>query len=567
MKQYRGIGVNFGKILGRVFCYQKNELGIPCYKISKENVLNEWKRYQNALVKTKMQLLNCQKTMQEKLGENEAEIFEIQLALLEDDYLSKALYKEIEASLCNVEYCLKKVMDTCMHQFKGHEMLRIRESYLDFNDVTSRILKNLLSVIDSPYAKVELKGKVIIASNIEPSDVADFIDKEIAGIVLEESCLTSHAIIMARGLNVPIIIGVEGIYSEVIPGEKIFIDGSNGKIFLNPTDGFLEKYLNVSQKKVKNFKTKEKTIEADFWFSYDAHLTKDLLKTGQAKGIGLLRTESVFLNEIELLGEEEQFLFYKSAVEKFAPYPIVLRVLDIGGDKVTKGFSQMESNPFLGIRGIRYCLHNSGVFKKQLRAMLRASAFGKAQILYPMITGVEDLLQANALLEECKAELRLEGISYDETIPVGAMIEIPSAVLLMEQLSSLCQFFNLGTNDLVQYTLAADRTNSLVTKRYNEMHPSFLRMLKVVFENAQKLKMPISICGEMASIDIGFLTCLVIGFRSFCVYPGKMDYLKAILLSLNEEDLSFIMDKIWSFNSSQEILHFLKNFLNKNIKA
>lgn len=564
MKQYRGIGVNFGKVFGQVFCYQKNNLGIPHYKISKENVLDEWKRYQNALVKTKMQLLDCQKNMQEKLGENEAEIFEIQLALLEDDYLSKALYKEIEASLCNVEYCLKKVMDTCMHQFKGHEMLHIRESCWDFNDVTSRILKNLLLVIDSPHAKIELKGKIIVASNLEPSDVADFVDKEIAGIVLEEACLTSHAIIMARGLNIPIIVGVEGIYSKVVAGEKILIDGTNGKVFLRPFDWFLEQYLKISEANVKEFKTKKESITVDFWFSYDSHLTGDLLGAHQAKGIGLLRTESVFLSKIELPDEEKQFLFYKSVVEKVAPYPIVLRVLDVGGDKIAKTSFREEFNSFLGVRGIRYCLFNSGIFKKQLRAMLRASAFGKARILYPMITGVEDLLQANALLEECKNELRIEGIPYDEAIPVGAMIEVPSAVLLMEQLSSLCQFFNLGTNDLIQYTLAADRTNSLISKRYSAIHPSFLRMLKIVFENAKNLKIPISVCGEMVSSDIGFLICLAIGFRSFCVYSSQIECLKSILLDLEQEDLSFIFDKIWNFNDSQEIFHFLKNFLNKS---
>ncbi len=562
-ESYMGISVNGGKVLGEAFCYQKDLFGVPCYEISQESVDAEWKRYQSALELAKVQLLEYKKNIKEKLGENEAEVFEIQLALLEDDYLSKALHKELQTTLRNVEFCLKNVIEACLQQFKGHAMLHVRESCLDFNDVTSRILKNLLSISPVAPLKVNLQGKIIVANNLEPSDVVDLADKGIAAIVLADACLNSHAIIVARGLNIPIVAGVEAIHLKVTSNDVLLVDGSEGKVFVNPSKAFADHYLAKTESKKKLTITQKSILDVDFWLSYDAHLTKEFMDSSQVRGIGLLRSESIFLAKDELPKEEEQFLFYKSVVEKFAPYPVVLRVLDVGGDKIAKGSVQREPNPFLGVRGIRYCLHNSGLFKHQLRAMLRASAFGKVQILYPMITGVEDLLQANALLEECKLELRNEKIAYDDSIPIGSMIEIPSAVLLMDHLSNFCQFFSLGTNDLVQYTLAADRTNNLVAKRYGDLHPSILRMLKMVFKNAQTIHTPITVCGEMASSIKGFLVGLALGFRSFCVYGKQIECLKSILCNLSKEDLAFIADKMWSFNNSQEISRFFEKFLNK----
>ncbi len=562
-RNYRGIGITRGKVLGQVFCYQKDLLGVPCYRISPKDIESEWVRYQVALDLTKTQLLECQKNVKEKLGTNEAEVFEIQLALLDDNYLSKALYKEIESNLYNVEFCLKNVIEVCMRQFKGHAMLHVRESCLDFDDVTSRILKNLLSISSIAPLNANLQGKIIVADNLEPSDVVDLSDKEIVAIVLANTCLNSHAIIVARGLNVPIVVGVEGIHLKVSSHDIILVDGSAGKVFINPSKVFADHYLTESERKKKLGVTQENVLDVDFWLSYDAHLTKEFMNSNQIKGIGLLRSESIFLSKDEIPEEEEQFLFYKSVVEKFAPFPVVLRVLDVGGDKIAKGAVQKEPNPFLGIRGIRYCLYNDGLFKHQLRAMLRASAFGKVQILYPMITGSEDLLQANALLEECKLELRNEKIAYDDSIPIGSMIEIPSAVLLMDHLSKFCQFFSLGTNDLVQYTLAADRTNNLVARRYGDLHPSILRMLKMVYENAHVIQTPITICGEMASSIKGFLVGLALGFRSFCVYDNQVECLKSILCNLNKEDLAFIADKLWAFSNSQDISRFFEKFLNK----
>lgn len=558
--KYKGTGLSSRKNFGKAFHYQKAPLSVPQYQITKENISQEWERYQKALELTKKQLLTCQKNTEENLGKKEADVFEIQLALLDDDYLSKTLYKELESSLYNVEVCLKKVIDSCVHELKRHTMLHIRESYLDLNDVTSRIIKNLLLKEYSLNSQEDLEGKVIIAANLEPSDVFELMGKKIAGIILEDYCTASHAIVIAHGLNIPIIIGVEGICKKIANDDTILMDGANGEIFVNPSQEYVNHYLNTSTPTTKVHSNKKNAIKVDFWLTYAPNVTKNFIESSNAKGIGLLRSESIFLNRQALPDEEEQFLFYKSVVEKFAPYPVVLRVLDIGGDKIAKSIAQQEPNPFLGMRGIRYCLHDNTLFKQQLRAMLRASIFGEIQILYPMITGLEDLLQANTVLEECKQELKNKGIRYAKSIPVGSMIEVPSAVLLMDQLSRNCQFFSLGTNDLSQYTLAADRTNSLVARRYGDLHPSVLRMLKMVFENAQKLGMPICICGEMASSVTGFLVGLAIGFRSFCVHEDQINHLKTLVNSLKEKDLNFIASKVLNFTCSHEIFKFLNNY-------
>lgn len=558
--EYKGTGISPRKNFGKAFHYQKAPFNVPQYQITKENISQEWERYQKALELTKKQLLTCQKNTEENLGKKEADVFEIQLALLDDDYLSKTLYKELESSLYNVEVCLKKVINSCVHELKRHAMLHIRESYLDLNDVASRIIKNLLLKEHGLGSQEDFEGKVIIAANLEPSDVFKLMGEKIAGIILEDYCIASHAIIIARGLSIPIVVGVKGICRKIANDDTVLVDGTNGKIFVNPSQEYINYYLNTFESNIKLHSNKKNTIKVDFWLTYDPKITKNFIESSDTKGIGLLRSESIFLNRQELPDEEEQFLFYKSVVEKFAPYPVVLRVLDIGGDKIAKSIDQQEPNPFLGMRGIRYCLHDNTLFKQQLRAMLRASVFGKIQILYPMITGLEDLLQANATLEECKQELKNKGIRYTKSIPVGSMIEVPSAVLLMDQLSRNCQFFSLGTNDLSQYTLAADRTNSLVARRYGDLHPSVLRILKMVFENAQKLGMPICICGEMASSVEGFLVGLALGFRSFCVYKDQINYLKTLVNSLKEKDLNSIASKVLNFTCSHEIFKFLNDY-------
>jgi len=548
---FEGEIVSFGVVVGKVCVYKKNLLSIPKYDILKEAVGIEWKRFIKALELTKHQLLECKKHVLFSLGEIQSEVFDVQLVFLDDSYILQQLKATLHAELKNVEYCFKLVVERCIQKFKRHDFLQLRDRYSDLNDVAERVLKNLLRTSHALFYKAPSKGSIVFAESLDPSDVMFLEGCHIGGIVLEDRCLTSHAIVLAKGLGIPILVGVVDVCKKVKNGSLVKLDGNAGKVIL--TSDYIPLGI-IAQKNKMCGNVSKDGVEVEFWLSYDNSISLNLVKKTESRGIGLFRSEVAFLNKGAFLEEDEQFEVYKAVVERVSPYPVVLRTLDIGGDKLVNDSLEIpEANPFLGLRAIRYCLKNENIFKAQLRAMLRASAYGNAKILYPMITSVEEVDRANEILEVCKKELRDQDIPFNENIEVGVMVEVPSAVLILDQLSKRCKFFSVGTNDLVQYTLAVDRTSNVVADYYQVMHLAVLRVLKKISEETLRLKVPVCVCGEMAGIVISFLMCLGLGFRSFTVYVNQLSKLQQVLAFVEVKKLQKLIVENHCCSDSKEI--------------
>ena len=538
MLELKGQFITQGSAYGPAFWYERNVFSIPCFDITKEQIPHELARLKEARKKTKKQLLLSKEEAVRTFGPKQAKVFDIQIALLDDPYLEQLEQETLVKNLKNAEACLDIVSNRCLQKIKETCIVKTGERYLELEDVTICLIKNLLNYTDKKVFSLP-QDCILFAEKLEPSDVMSLKDEKIVGLVLTENCFAAHAVILARGMNIPIVLGADVKKEQVSHNTWVQLDSKSGAVVLNPVVASLT--ASLPSQEITDPISKD-GVCVDFWLTSGSVLPAEKIELLGAKGIGLFRSEEIFLNQPVFLSEEEQFQAYKDRVMAAAPYPIVLRTLDIGGDKTADIVKSKDPNPFLGLRAIRYCLKHQKVFKTQLRAMLRASAFGSIRILYPMISGVMELIEANTLLEQCKKELQQQGIAFDENVPVGCMIEIPSAVCTLDQLAPHCQFWNVGTNDLVQYTLAMDRTNSQVSHWHNMAHPAILRSLKWIVDSASNFNQPVCLCGEMAGLAATFLICLGLGFRSFSIYEDQIPYLKQVLHRASIKDLSKITE-------------------------
>jgi phosphotransferase system enzyme I (PtsI) len=420
--------------------------------------------------------------------------------------------------LC-IEYIFQEVARKYCRTLEAIDDPYLRERVVDIEDVARRVIRHLLGKAPQNPAAHE-QSHIIVAHNLTPSDTAQLDRELVHGFVTEIGSKTSHTAIMARSLEIPAIVGMQGICQQIQIGDDILIDGYNGLLILNPSPATLAEYERLSREKeqvVERLRLIRETASTTrdgrhIVLSANIDLPDEMsdVAANGAEGVGLFRTEFLYLNRTIPPSEEEQFEHYRSAAEQALPHSVIIRTLDIGGDKVASSLETWEEeNPFLGCRAIRFCLENPAIFKAQLRAILRAATINNIRVMYPMISGIEELRRANAILEECKQELAGEGIPFNPWIEVGIMIETPSAVLVADHLAREVRFFSIGTNDLIQYSIAVDRLNDRIAHLYNPTHPSILRMIKMVVESARARGIWTGICGEMAS-DI-LLTPLLIG--------------------------------------------------------
>mgnify|MGYP004663556015 FL=1 len=515
----KGKSVVTGCAKGIAFLYKKNISNIPCYDISESQITAEWLRFQVALKETKRQLLQLKDSTLKTFGNSKAEIFDIQLALLDDTHILNQLRQKLIETKKNIEFCFNVVVDECLKRFKFHELSLIRDRYLDFDDVGSRLLRILLKNLSQNILNENLQGKILFTKSLTPSDVLSLRDKKLTGIILEEKCLISHAVILAKSLGIPIIAGVDDIVNTIPNNSHIEINGETGEIWIDTITSHLPKETsNISE-------TFNNPLNIKFYLSYDPSTCKEHLQNKFISGIGLLRSEVLFLSIKKILTEEEQFAYYKEAIEKAEGKTVILRTLDIGGDK---NIDEKATSP-LGLRGIRWSLKNRSLFKAQLRAMLRASAFGSAKILFPMISSEQELIQANKILEACKQELKERGMIFDKDIKTGAMLETPCAFLTLDLLAKHCTFFSIGTNDLLQYILAIDRTDNQVAELYNWQNQAILRALQTIAKKTTDLNTPVYICGELPNIPEAFLFCIGIGFRNFTISFDRLTRYQKII--------------------------------------
>jgi len=567
----KGIPAAPGVAIGKVLVLDGEDFRVNKRKLDDKSLSQEIKRFRGALLKTKKEILEIKQKISAEMGLEHGEIFSAHILVLEDTMLIDDVIGKIKNEKINAEYIFLEVLKKYIRTFAKLDDEYIRERLSDISDVGKRILRNLLGT--TSHALSNLKEEVIVISgDLSPSDTATMHRKNVIGFATDIGGRTSHTAIMAKSLEIPAVVGLETITREVEPGDVIIIDGSNGEVIIRPEKETIKKYesLKLKFKKFESNLTKFKHLPCQtidgrrVVLAANIELPEEATSavTHGAEGIGLFRTEYFYMNRKDLPTEEEQFHAYKTVAQKMVSHPVIIRTLDLGGDKF---LSQLEipheMNPYLGWRAIRFCLARQDVFKVQLRAILRASAYGNLKMMYPMISGVEELIQANQVLESVKEELKKEKISFNKDIEVGAMIEIPSAALTSNILAREVDFFSIGTNDLIQYALAVDRANEKIAYLYEPAHPAVLKLIKTIIDNAHEAGIWVGMCGEMAGDIILTVLLLGLGLDEFSTSPIILPEVKRIIRSMEYFKAKKIAVKALSLSTAKEVENLAKKSL------
>jgi phosphoenolpyruvate-protein phosphotransferase (PTS system enzyme I) len=535
----RGIAASRGYAIGQVVIKDNCEI---CITVNSDiNVCEEKVRLKNAIEASRKQLEQLKNKISLELGEAEADVFESHIMLLDDPEFTGAASNVIDSESRSAEFAINEVVNMYVGIFSTLEDEYMRERAADVRDVGERILRNLTGYTGYNLAHLP-DNAIVVAHDLTPSDTAQLDRQKVAAFLTDIGGRTSHSAIMARTLEIPAVVGLVDITSHVNNGDTVIVDGTEGIVIINPDEDTITLYEKKKQeleieksnlKRLINTRTvtksgKEIIVAANIGSLNDID---NVIKNG-GDGIGLFRTEFLYMDRDELPSEEEQFVSYKTVVEKMAGKPVVIRTLDIGGDKKLPYLNLPEEiNPFLGYRAIRICLDRVDIFKVQLRALLRASAFGNLQILFPMISSLREFLEAKKLLGSCMEELRREGKAFDEDIKTGIMVEIPSAAIMADEFAKYVDFFSIGTNDLIQCTLAADRMNENIAYLYDPMHPAVLRLIKMTIDAAHKEGKWCGMCGEMAGDEEAIPTLLEYGLDEFSMSASSMLRAKEIIIN------------------------------------
>jgi len=561
----QGIAASQGIAYGQIFVYLQSEVEIPSYQVDPDKRLDEISRFDKALLVTRQQIAKIQAEVEKSLGPNEALIFDAHLLVLEDQALISETIREFETTGKNIETCFDTVSKKYIAAFAEIDDEYLRERAGDIKDVAQRVLQNLLGQAKSTLSRL-VERRIVVANDLSPSDSAGIDKGSGLAIVTDSGSKTSHAVIVARSMQVPAVVGVRDLTKRVKTGDWALVDGYDGIVILNPSEQTLFRYGKIQSKK-KSFEVllleanRQKAVTKD---GVDVTLMANIEKVEEvaqvkeffAQGVGLFRTEYLFLNSSRIPSEQEQFLAYKAVVEGIAPNPVIIRTLDLGGDKPMTsdpGLFPKEDNPFMGYRAIRFCLDNQAIFKDQLRAILLASKLGKVRLMYPMISGSEELARANAILEECKQELKARGQAFDEDMEVGAMIEIPSAAATIDILEKQCDFFSVGTNDLIQYMLAIDRGNDRIAHLYEPAHPAVVRTLKRIVDDAHALGVPVSVCGEMAGDPVYAPLLLGLGVDSLSMGPPAIPAVKFLVRAMKMSAAKALAKEVLAMTDAKDI--------------
>lgn len=518
-RRFQGLGVSPGLARGPVFVLRRNDESLPDYTIRPEDVPGEIARFEAALVATRVQILEMQARIAEAIGAKDAGIFDAHLLVVEDRAIIDEVQRTLHREHRNIETVFQRVASRYADTLSKIDDPYLRERAVDIQDVMRRVLMNLIGHGHIGVAEVDYPH-ILLAHNVAPSDTAQLNRQFVLGFATEIGSRTSHTAIMARSLNIPALVGLHDIVETIETGDFVLLDGYHGLLVLNPNEQTLREYEELERRKarleaglVELRETASNTRDGrHIVLSANIELPDDVpaVRRSGAEGIGLYRTEFFYLNKSEPPSEEEQYETYRRVASEVLPHPIIIRTLDLGGDKFMSSLQLPEElNPFLGWRAIRFCLERVEIFKVQLRAILRASALGNVKMMYPLISGLGEVRQANAILEECKAELKAEGREFNQKLEVGVMIEVPSAAVCARHIAREVAFFSLGTNDLIQYTVAVDRVNERIAHLYEPTHPAIIQLMKTVVDAGHAAGIWTGVCGEMAG-DIS-LTPLLLG--------------------------------------------------------
>jgi phosphotransferase system enzyme I (PtsI) len=563
--RFEGAGVSPGMACAKIHVVRDDLDDVSRYRIAPSQVPDEIGRFETALIQTRMQILEMQQRIAESIGAKDAAIFDAHLLVVEDRTLIDEVLRKLETDLCNVEWVFQEVATRYAETLNKIDDPYLRERALDIQDVTKRVIRNLQGKAPKTFLALS-ESHILVAHNLTPSDTASINRANVLGVATDLGSRTSHAAILARSLNIPAVVGLHDITAKLETGQHVLIDGSDGLLIVNPAPETIAHYAELESRRarvvarLKELRTTRSTTRdgRHIVLSANIELPEDVeaVAANGAEGIGLYRTEFLYLNRTTLPTEDEQFETYRKVAQRVRPDPLIIRTFDLGGDKLAPGTVDItdELNPFLGWRAIRLCLENIDIFKTQLRAILRASAVGNIKIMFPMISGLEELRGAKAVLAECHEELRRSGVPLGEEIEVGAMIEIPSAALCANVLASEVDFFSIGTNDLIQYTLAVDRVNEKIAHLYEPTHPAILRLLKMIAEAAHAHHIWVGVCGEMAG-DIALVPLLLgLGVDELSAAATLVPRVKRAVQSLAIPECRELVEETLKLNTSSEIL-------------
>ncbi|MCT2536026.1 phosphoenolpyruvate--protein phosphotransferase [Aquibacillus koreensis] len=571
MNNLSGIAASNGIAIAKAYILAAPDLSFEKKKV--ENTATEIERLNKALEISKQELEKIKENARKSLGDEHAEIFSAHLLVLSDPELINPIQDKIKTDQVNAEAALEDVANMFIDMFKAMENEYMRERAADIQDVTKRVMAHLLDVTFPDPALID-EEVVVIAEDLTPSDTAQLNKQFVKGFTTNIGGRTSHSAIMARSLEIPAVVGTKTVTEEVKKDDMLIVDGIDGKVIINPSEEELATYKQkqedfAKQKEVWAQLKDEPTISAD---GTHVELVANIgtpedvvgvLNNG-GEGVGLYRTEFLYMGKSELPTEDEQFEAYKSVLEQMGEKPVVVRTLDIGGDKELSYLKLPEEmNPFLGFRAIRLCLERDDIFRTQLRALLRASTYGNLKIMFPMIATLDEFRQAKALLLEEKDNLKNEGVSVSDDIEIGIMVEIPSTAVIARQFAKEVDFFSIGTNDLIQYTMAADRMNERVSYLYQPYHPAILSLVNNVIEAAHAEGKWAGMCGEMAGDSIAIPILLGLGLDEFSMSATSILPARTQIKDLSKDELASYKDQLLAMSTADEVEAFIREKTNQ----
>jgi len=563
-KVFRGIAVSSGVCRGKILVLHRARHIVARREISDAEVDDEVNRFQKALLQTRQQILSIQNKVINNLGSKEADIFEAHLLMLGDPDLLNQVFHLIKDKKSNAEYAFHATTERFAQAWLATNDEYLSQRVSDIRDFTGRVLDNLFEVKDAFNLNHLTEPCILVSHDLSPSTTAQLDKKFVLGFATDIGGRTSHTAIMARSLDIPAVVGLQHIAEELENGDYALLDGYNGTVIVNPTDQTLFEYGQLE----KNKASLDAKLQEILWQPAvtldgkpihlsanieDQHDVESVIAHG-AEGVGLFRTEFLFINRESPPDEQAQYEAYRDVAVAMKNHPVIIRTLDLGGDKFASNLQlAQEMNPFLGWRAIRFCLAQPQLFRTQLRAILRASSAGNIKMMYPMISGLDELNQANALVEKCKAELRAEKIPFDENLEIGVMIEIPSAALIAPALAKNAKFFSIGSNDLIQYTLAADRTNEKVSHLYEPTHPAIIRLIKMTVDAAHAHGIWTGVCGEIGGDPVLVPLLIGLGVDELSAAPPVIPEVKYMIRRVKMSEAQALAEFALQCESPSEI--------------
>ena len=571
MNTLKGIPAAPGVVIGKVLLFDSEDVSIQRRAVTDDQIPAEILRFEEALIYTRHQILGIQKRLADEMGQEHAEIFNAHLLVLEDQSLREEILNGLKTQRLNVEVIFNEVIRRHLRAFSRTHDEYLRDRTADIEDVRKRVLHNLLGRHPDMLSDLD-EPVVVVAHSLSPSETAMMHKRHVLAFVTDVGGRTGHTAIMAKSLAIPAVVGVEVATKRIRKGAVIIVDGTHGEVVVDPDPDTIARY-ETDQRRMEDVNRQLlqlKDLPAETPDGHAVVLSANIELPDEipsviahgAVGIGLYRTEFFYLNRADLPTEEEQFQAYKAVAEQTKPNSVIVRTVDLGGDKFLSPLDlPSEMNPFMGWRAIRFCLARPDIFRTQLRAILRASPYGNLKLMYPMISGIDELRRANEILEEVKAELKREGVAFAAEMDVGAMIEVPSAALISDLLATDVKFFSIGTNDLIQYSLAVDRVNEKIAYLYEPTHPGVLRLVKQVIDAGHAAGIWVGMCGEMAGEPALALWLLGMGLDEFSTSPVQLPLIKKLIRSVDYAAAQRIAHEAMGLHTGKDVEQFLLGHL------